>query len=125
MYLTGYAEIARHLAYVPYSGFKVGAAVLCDNGEIISAANIEASATSRTGICAEILALSICRLGGHTPVKIAIISDLPKPMGPCGICRQFMVDFSPLEVIMANLEGDTIITTANKLLPNRYTRSAA
>ena len=49
-------------------------------------------------------------------------SDAEQPITPCGTCRQFMLEFAPLKVTMANLGGKTKTTTANKLLPLKFER---
>lgn len=119
--LVAHAIKAREAGYAPYSGFKVGAAVLCDDGSIVTGANVEV-ACSATGSCAERVAISTAIHLGKTPKAIAIVADTEEPIPPCGVCRQFMVEFSPLDVIMANMAGECKHTTAYKLLPMRYER---
>jgi len=119
--LVAHAIKAREAGSAPYSGYKVGAAVLCDDGSIITGANIEV-ACSAAGVCAERVALSQAIYLGKRPKIIAIVADSEKPIPPCGICRQFLVEFSPLSVIMANMNGDIRRSTAYKLLPVRYER---
>lgn len=92
------AKKARSLAYTPYSNFKVGAALLCDDGTIYTGCNIENASYSPT-VCAERVAFfkaisdgkqkfsAIAVCGG----KGAGLSD--KPCFPCGVCRQVMREF--------------------------------
>ena len=91
--LMNKAVEARKKAYAPYSHFNVGAAILLDNGEIITGNNQE-NAAYPSGMCAERVA--IWKAGSEFPnmivKKIAItaastISKVERPVGPCGACR--------------------------------------
>ena len=119
--LVAHAIKAREAGFAPYSGYKVGAAVMCDDGSIVTGSNVEV-ACSATGVCAERVAISTAIHQGKKPLEIAIVADSETPIPPCGICRQFMLEFSPLSVIMANMDGQTKRSTAYKLLPLRYER---
>jgi homotetrameric cytidine deaminase len=119
--LVAHAIKAREAGFAPYSGYKVGAAVMCDDGSIVTGSNVEV-ACSATGVCAERVAISTAIHQGKKPIEIAIVADSETPIPPCGICRQFMLEFSPLSVIMANMDGQTKRSTAYKLLPLRYER---
>ncbi|CEH17640.1 Cytidine deaminase [Ceraceosorus bombacis] len=86
------AVAARKKAYSPYSKFRVGAALLLQDGTIVDGANVE-NASYGAGICAERTALSTWRVASRAPspvVAIAVSSDLHTPCPPCGICRQFI-----------------------------------
>lgn len=102
------ARRARENAYVPYSKFPVGAAVLSTDGTIFAAPNVENASYGLT-ICAERAAIFKAVGEGHRDlVAIAIVADTPGPPRPCGACRQVMVEFNEgMQVIMANLTGDT------------------
>ena len=115
------AITARETARAPYSGYKVGAAVKCSDGSIYRGANVEVSCSS-AAICAERIALANAILKGKTPITLAIVGEANSPLSPCGTCRQFMLDFAPLKVILANMDGDEKHTTANKLLPLKFER---
>ena len=119
--LVAQAIIARKTARAPYSGYKVGAAVKCSDGSIYRGANVEVSCSS-AAICAERIALANAILKGKTPITLAIVGEANSPLSPCGTCRQFMLDFAPLKVILANMDGDEKHTTANKLLPLKFER---
>jgi cytidine deaminase len=121
MKLVEQARQARKKASAPYSGYRVGAAVIGDNGKVYHGANIEAACSS-VGICAERVAISNCVMDGAEPTHIALIADAEQPIAPCGTCRQFMLEFAPLKVTMANLGGKIKTTTANKLLPLKFER---
>ena len=119
--LVAQAIIARETARAPYSGYRVGAAVKCSDGSIFQGANVEVSCSS-VGICAERIALANAILKGKTPVTLAIVGEANAPLSPCGTCRQFMLDFAPLKVILANMDGDEKHTPAHKLLPLKFER---
>lgn len=121
MKLVEQARQARKKASAPYSGYRVGAAVIGDNGKVYHGANIEAACSS-VGICAERVAISNCVMDGAEPKHLALIADAEQPITPCGTCRQFMLEFAPLKVTMANLGGKIKTTTANKLLPLKFER---
>jgi cytidine deaminase len=116
------ARKAREQAYAPYSKFKVGAAVRTSDGQIFTGFNIENSSYSAT-ICAERVALIRALIEGKRNIsRIAVIADTEKPCPPCGVCRQFIAEFaSDIEVIMANLKGDTEIMNLGTLLPLQFT----
>ena len=119
--LVEQAKQARKIAFAPYSGYTVGAAVLGDNGKIYQGANVEVACSS-VGVCAERIAIANCIMDGATPKHLAIIADCDDPIAPCGTCRQFMLEFAPLKVTLANLAGKIKKTTANKLLPLKFER---
>ena len=121
-HLIDVASSARDKAYAPYSGFLVGAAILCRSGRIYSAGNIE-NASSGADICAERAALSMALASGEREFEaIAIVGDTSEPIAPCGICRQCLIEFGEeIKVVMANLKGDAIMATSAELLPNAFT----
>jgi len=121
-------EAAKH-AYAPYSHFKVGAAVLLQNGHIISGNNQE-NAVYPSGMCAERVALFYAAAQfPKTPiVKIAITAighekEVNQPVPPCGSCRQTLLEYEikfskPIEIIMAGEKGEVYIAkSATDLLP--------
>ena len=88
------AKEASESAYAPYSGFKVGAAVLTRSDKIFTGCNIENSSYGAT-ICAERVA--ICKAVSENSMdfhSIAIYIKSARPFPPCGICRQFIAEFS-------------------------------
>lgn len=117
---------ARDLSYSPYSKFRVGAAVLFADGSIVKGANVE-NASFGAGICAERSALVTARMSPTDSEKkfrgdikaIAVSSDVKDLVSPCGICRQFIREFAPLEtpIYMYNCEGELIRRTLEELLP--------
>ena len=115
---------AQTKSYAPYSGFNVGAAVLCASGKIYTGANIE-NASYPAGNCAEKTAINIAAFAGERSLKaIAIVGGANRVnsdyCAPCGICRQVMREFSNPEkmiVILAKSPEDYIEKTLEELLP--------
>ena len=111
------ATAARENAYVPYSEFPVGAAVLTAQGEIYTGCNVENSSYGLCN-CAERTAIFKSVSEGDKDIEaIAVVADTDGPCSPCGACRQVIMEFGPeIDVIMTNLNGDTIVKQANELL---------
>ncbi len=115
---------ARDNAYVPYSKFKVGAAILLKNGKIISGFNIENSSYGLCN-CAERNALFRTYMEGYNKEDIdvlLVIADTLRAVSPCGACRQVMSELMKLDtkVILTNLHDDVIETTVDKLIPYSF-----
>jgi cytidine deaminase len=116
------AKKAREYAYVPYSKFKVGAALLTKDGKVYRGCNIENAAYSMCN-CAERTALFKAYSEGDTEfVALAVIADAPRPVPPCGACRQVIFELCPsdMKVILANLNGDIAELTVKELLPKAF-----
>ena len=115
------AKMAREHAYIPYSGFAVGAAVLTGQGEIYTGCNIENASYGAT-CCAERVALFKAVSQGEQDIRaIAVVAGAKQPVPPCGICRQVMVELAPQAlVVMANLEGKLEIREVGQLLPGPF-----
>ncbi len=120
--LVAEAKKARENAYVPYSDFAVGAALLTSEEEVYRGCNVENASLGLTN-CAERTALFSAVADGEKEFEaIAIAADTPDPASPCGACRQVLIEFDPgMEVIMVNMEGEEKITTAAELLPDYFT----
>jgi cytidine deaminase len=116
------ARQARKSAYVPYSHFPVGAALLTDDGKIYTGINIENAAYSVVN-CAERTALfKAFSEGDRQFVAIAVAADSPRPVPPCGACRQVMAELCPqdMPVYLTNLQGEVLETTVAELLPGAF-----
>ncbi len=116
------AREARERAYVPYSHFPVGAAVLTASGSIYTGANIE-NASYPLSICAERTAIfQAITAGEREIIALAVTADTARPVSPCGACRQVMNEFNPeMDVMMLNLAGAELSRTAGELLPEHFT----
>ena len=115
------AKKARLNAYSPYSGVKIGAAVLTSNGRIYSGANVE-NASYGLACCAERTAIfKAVSEGNRDLVAIAIVGKSEDFTKPCGACRQVMVEFNPrLKVLRRGLDGFAEDGTAGSLLPAHF-----
>ena len=114
---------AREQAYVPYSNFKVGSAVLAKDGRVFTGCNIENAAYGPTN-CAERTAIfKAVSEGVRDFVALAVVADTTAPVTPCGVCRQVMAEFftSETPIYLGNLQGDFIPTTLGELLPGAFT----
>ncbi|AIC94066.1 MULTISPECIES: cytidine deaminase [Shouchella] len=113
---------AREEAYVPYSSFKVGAALLLADGSVVKGANIENAAYSLAN-CAERTALFRAYKPNHLPFKaLAVAADTPNPVSPCGACRQVLAELCEpgMPVYLSNINGDWKETTVEALLPGFF-----
>lgn len=119
------ADDARVNAYAPFSGFRVGAALLTEEGEVYTGVNVENSSYGAT-ICAERTAFVKAISEGERKFDSIAISAGDVPSLPCGICRQFMYEFAPkIRVITGPLrEGEPNeglqIRTLEELLPEGF-----
>nr|WP_077618845.1 cytidine deaminase [Bacillus sinesaloumensis] len=114
---------ARDLAYVPYSSFKVGAAILTKDGKVYHGCNIENAAYSVTN-CAERTALFKAVSEGDKEFSaIAVVADTDRPVPPCGACRQVISELCgpDTKIYLSNLKGDVQEVTVEELLPGAFT----
>lgn len=122
MSLLDAAREVREMAYVPYSKFKVGAAVRGASGAIYRGCNVENVAYPE-GTCAEAGAIAAMVAAGETElIEVAVIADAPAPCPPCGGCRQKLAEFGrgATPVLLATTDGQTLATTIGDLLPGRF-----
>jgi len=116
------AEIAAEGAYAPYSGFRVGAALLVEGGKIYTGANVENSSFGAT-ICAErTAAVKAVTEGQKKFVAIAVAAPgADSPAWPCGICRQFLFEFGGDLFVISGKDAASIeVFTLNELLPRGF-----
>jgi cytidine deaminase len=115
------AKRAREKAYVPYSRFPVGAALITEDGTLYTGCNVE-NASYGLSNCAERTAIFKAASDGHRRIQvIAVVADTQGPVSPCGACRQVLSEFGPdARVILANLKGDVQVTTVRELLPGAF-----
>lgn len=117
------AKEAREQAYVPYSKFKVGAALVTPDGQVFGGCNIENASYGLTN-CAERTAIFKAVSEGQTTFsKMVIVGETEGPISPCGACRQVIAEFCEptMPVFLTNLNGNTQETTVNDLLPGAFT----
>lgn len=117
---------AMERAYAPYSGYKVGAALLCVGGRVYTGCNIENASYTPT-VCAERTAFfKALSEGERSFVKIAVVGgkngEVSGYFVPCGVCRQVMAEFcgDDFLVLIAKTEDDYLSKTLNDLLPCRF-----
>lgn len=118
------AKEATQYCYIPYSKFKVGAALLMKNGKVVLGANIENSSYGLS-MCAERNALYHARLQGYKKediVSLAVIGDTMDPISPCGACRQVMSELMPAHtpVYLGSKNLTIKKTTTSDLLPYAF-----
>ena len=116
------AKKAREKAYIPYSRFGVGAALLGEDGTIYHGCNIENAAYSMCN-CAERTALFSAIAQGVTKfTTLAVVADTGRPVPPCGACRQVISELcdQDMPVILTNLKGDILELTVQELLPGAF-----
>ncbi len=116
---------AKERAYSPYSGVKVGAALLTTSGDVYCGVNVENASYGATN-CAERTAVYKAVSEGHTDfAAIAIASNLDDVIMPCGICRQVLLEFAAKDI--AVIVGDAHSCTAyalSDLLPSGFNRQS-
>jgi len=114
------AIAARRLAYVPYSNFPVGAALLTRSGKTYTGCNVENASYGLT-VCAERIAIWKAISEGETEfVALAVATNIGG--SPCGACRQVMAEFAPdMPVLIADLSGQANATSVAELLPLAFT----
>ena len=120
--LLAAARAARERAYVPYSRFQVGAALLDEQGRIHAGCNVENAAYPQ-GTCAEAGALSALVLAGGTRIVAAlVVGGGTEPCTPCGGCRQKLREFaaSDTPVLVADPTGLRARYTLAQLLPDSF-----
>ncbi len=118
------AVIARERAYAPYSKFKVGAALLTQDGNVFLGCNVEnasyglCNCAERTAFCSAIAA----GYRRHQFRALAIAGDTQGPIAPCGACRQVIFELGgpDLPIRLGNLNGEWRDSTARDQLPDAF-----
>ncbi|WFD11610.1 cytidine deaminase [Tepidibacter hydrothermalis] len=116
------AEKAKENAYVPYSKFHVGAALLTKSGKVFTGCNVECASYGGTN-CAERTAIFKAVSEGEKEFeKIAITSDNAGETYPCGICRQVILEFGrDIKVVLGESEGEHREMSIQELIPHGFT----
>ena len=124
--LIAQALLARKNAYVPYSHFAVGAALLAASGRVYTGCNIENAAYSPTNCAERTAVFKAVSEGERSFLKLAVVAghdalDAPLPaiVSPCGVCRQVLTEFATpdMVVLLAKSEDDYEAYTLGALLP--------
>jgi cytidine deaminase len=115
------AEAVRENAYAPFSTFRVGSALVTDDGEIYSGSNVESASYGLT-VCAERVAVwNAISHGKRKIVKIAVVADTEDLTPPCGVCRQIIWEFGgDIPVVLGNLKGKSETVQMKDLLPRAF-----
>jgi cytidine deaminase len=111
-------ELAREAAggaYAPYSGFRVGAAVLARDGRVVTGANVENSSYGLT-LCAERAALGRAVAEGIRPGDVEAVAVTASP---CGACRQWLLEFA-VERVLFPWQGELVARRPDELLPDSF-----
>ena len=121
--LVAAARDAATRAYVPYSHFPVGAAVLTGDGSIVTGVNIENASYGLT-VCGERVALFTAAAQGHRTIRAVAVSASRRPgTTPCGACRQVLNEFKPASVdmlVILDSGTENIHLQLADLLPNAF-----
>lgn len=117
-------ELARRAmlkAYAPYSKYRVGAALLADDGRVFLGCNVE-NASYGLSLCAERNAVAQAVAAGYRRfAAIAVAADSDRRASPCGACRQVLAEFNPrMRVIMAGRSGPGAAAALDRLLPGHF-----
>lgn len=122
--LIAAARSAREYAYAPHSGFRVGAALVAEDGTVVTGCNVESASYGLT-MCAERVAIFKGVSEGRTRfTAVAVVADTDRLTPPCGACRQLLWEFAPqATVTLANLKGLTATYTAKELIPYGFDAS--
>ncbi|RHW34119.1 cytidine deaminase [Neobacillus notoginsengisoli] len=113
---------AREMAYIPYSKFGVGAALLAKDGRVFRGCNIENAAYPMTN-CAERTAIFKAISEGVTEFSaMAVVADTDRPCSPCGACRQVIAELCgpEMDIILTNLKGDVLKVHSEDILPGAF-----
>lgn len=110
-------------AYVPYSEFPVGAALLAEDGTVFTGCNIENASYSLSNCAERTAVFKAVSEGNRSFKKLVVTGNTEGPISPCGACRQVLSEFCDpqMEVILTNTSGDTLRTTVGQLLPGAFT----
>lgn len=122
MSLEETARAVRENAHVPYSNFKVGAAIRAASGQVYGGCNVENVAYPQ-GTCAEAGAIAAMVAAGDTEIaEVFVIANSPDPVPPCGGCRQKLSEFAGADVAvtMGTTDGKTLTMTVAQLLPGAF-----
>jgi cytidine deaminase len=113
------ARAAAAEAYVPHSKFPVGAALLTEDGTVITGVNVENASFGLTS-CAERNAIFTAVGAGHRGFQAIAVHGNAPSVPPCGACRQVMSEFAPALRVIRPVNGELDATTLAELLPEQF-----
>ncbi|HZU33373.1 MAG TPA: cytidine deaminase [Candidatus Angelobacter sp.] len=120
--LLGTATQALEHAYAPYSNFRVGAALITDDGRLFTGCNVENASYGLT-ICAERAAIfhAVRETEGKLRLRaLAVVNANQRPCSPCGACRQVIAEFGANTVVIYRGQEDYTEATITELLPETF-----
>ena len=117
--LADRATEAAEQAYVPYSKFRVGAALLTVDGSVFLGCNVENAAYSAT-ICAERTACASAVAAGHRTFRAIAVHVDVEHGSPCGVCRQFLAEFGTDLIVVFRERGELVARPLSELLPSAF-----
>ena len=118
--LVALARDVMRRSYSPYSGYRVGAALLARDGSLVTACNVENVSYGLT-MCAERVAVARAVSEGKRDfVAIAIATDGSETVTPCGACRQVLAEFAPALRVVSEGTGMRRVRTLSELLPDPF-----
>lgn len=121
--LINAARLAREAAYAPYSKFKVGAALLFDDGTVATGCNVE-NASYGLSLCAERNAMSTAVAQRKVrPIATAVVGERGRFCPPCGACRQFLAEFNADMDIILEKNDSLVSYKLSELLPANFSES--
>ena len=114
------AEAVSQKAYAPYSGFHVGAALLCSDGSIYTGVNVE-NASYGAALCAERSAVASAVSDGNRKFNAIAVFSPDGNAIPCGICRQVLLEVgSDIDGVLKDDDGSLRVTEISRLLPEGF-----
>ena len=115
------AQTVQKNAYVPYSNFRVGAALRGASGKVYQGANVENASFGLTRCAEQSAVQALASAGERSFSELVVYTDAETPASPCGACRQILFEFAPgADVYLVNAAGKTKTFKVRDLLPDGF-----